>query len=79
MVCPRCKLTPKPGYFAIILRNGKEHFLKGNFITYSNYSPLVLLLEVGLYLKEYLSYDREFLPFFLKQTFDADDVAGKCT
>ena len=51
-------------------------FLKRNFITYSNYSSLVLSLDA--YLKEYLSYDREFLPFFFKkQAFDADDVAGK--
>ena len=40
----------------------KNIFLKGNFVTYSNYSPLVLSLDA--YLKEYLSYDREFLPFF---------------
>ena len=30
VVCSRCKLTPKPGYFAIILQNGQEHFQKGN-------------------------------------------------
>ena len=55
----------------------KNIFIKGNFITYSNYIPLVLSLDV--YLKEYLSHDREFLPFFFffKHTFDADDVAGK--
>ena len=44
------------------------------FRTYSNYSPIVLSLCV--YLKEYLSCDREIFPF-LKHTFDADDVAGK--
>ena len=36
--------------------------LKRKFITFSNYSPFDLLL--GVYLKEYLSCDREFLPFF---------------
>ena len=53
-----------------------KSFLKGNFITYSNYSTLVLSL--GVYLKEYLACDRKFLSFF-KSTFifHADDVAGK--
>ena len=39
----------------------KNIIKKGNSITYSNYSPFVLSLSV--YLKEYLSCEREFLPF----------------
>ena len=38
-----------------------KKIFKRKFRTYSNY-PLVLSL--GVYLKEYLSCDREFLPFF---------------
>ena len=36
-----------------------------------------MVLSLVAYLKEYLSYDREFFAFFFKLAFDADDVAGK--
>ena len=61
------KLVVLPPSFKMV----KNIFLK--FITYSNYSQLVLSLSV--YLKEYHSCDREFLPF-LKHTFHVDVVAG---
>ena len=65
MVCVRCKLTPKPGYFATILQNSYEHYLRGNFITYSNYSPLVLSHEV-LYIWRNTSHATGSVCLFLK-------------
>ena len=74
VVCSRCKAHPRTWLFCHNPPKWLRIFLKGNFITYSN-SPLALSL--GVYLNEYLSCDREFLPFFFKHTLNADDIAGK--
>ena len=60
--CLRIVSSPKTWLFYHHPPKLLRTFLKRNFITYSNYSPLILSLD--LHLKEYLSCDREFLPFF---------------